>query len=253
MDNKETDKRDEDSFKELLSKIQNDTEIYKVPSDKDFVLHGPRNYKPNFTTEEQLYLKEFFDQHTGGPINTMSLICRKHQCTVKEFCPIYKLDPDKVPEGELCPVEQTIIYRMIEDYKNELEIEDEDIVDLAILKEYVMWQIYNKRAQEQLAKNPEIVKKEFIGYTENGTPIYREFLNPTFNLLEKSSKTKKKLLESLIATREAKSKDTTRKHQTFAEFARIFQERLQRLKNERQEEIVEVDHKLLEEDLDQEE
>jgi len=70
-----------------------------------------------------------------------------------------------------------------------------------------------KRAVEELAVDPKIVKRSVAGFqqtNEGQKPIYKEEINQRLTFLEKAQRNKMKIMDSLIATREAKSKDTSR-------------------------------------------
>jgi hypothetical protein len=129
-----------------------------------------------------------------------------HNCDYKGSCPLYLMNAPSC-YGEPCPVENALIYQHVEEYKQHLGIADSDLVDLAILKEYVMWNIIAKRVREEMAQDPKIFRKMFAGLDEEGNPQSTDILHPGFHMIDKATRTKQKLLESLMATREAKVKE----------------------------------------------
>lgn len=110
-----------------------------------------------------------------------------------------------------CPIEINLIDRWVRDYANELEVMPENIIDLAILKEMVMWKILEKRAGEELAKEPRIIHESVIGIDDDGIPVTKDMMNPIIVMMEKAGKMQAKLRESLLATRESKDKANSRK------------------------------------------
>jgi len=153
----------------------------------------------------------------------------------EKYCgPVYSLDVEGYSTyfaNEIathnCPVEATLLHRDLDAYMRELDISEDNVVDVAILKEYLMWNLFAKRAREEMALDPQIVRRNFITLDKDGEPIFQEQLHPAFTMLEKQSRTKQKLLESLIATREAKAKDVNSKTKNFADLARVFRERVE--------------------------
>jgi thymidylate synthase ThyX len=69
------------------------------------------------------------------------------------------------------------------------------------------------KSTEELAKKPEILQKNVAGFqqtSEGMKPVYRDEMNQIVNFLEKAQRQKLKIMNALIATREAKAKDVSR-------------------------------------------
>jgi len=139
------------------------------------------------------------------------MICTAEQCPYSSKCPLGT--NNSYPIGKECPLESTIIEMWYNDYVKELGIDPESKVDGALVGDLVFWEILEKRATEELAKKPEIIQKNLAGFTETKEgmkPFYRDEMNQIINFLEKAQRQKLKIMNALIATREAKAKDVNR-------------------------------------------
>ena len=241
-----------ETFEEMMEKLLPEeidkgskkwgSEFAVAAAKKGELFQGSSAYQPKLSKEEVNHLETYFQAQEGSPIASMALICKWDQCVYKDACPLYQIKPQDTPEGKPCPVELTLLYRDLNRYMDELDISATDVVDISILKEYLMWNLYAKRAREEMAMDPQILRRNFITLDRDGEPIYQEQLNPIFNMLEKQSRTKQKLLASLMATREAKAKDANSKQKGFHELAKVFRTRVEEhMKRKREEEIIDLD------------
>lgn len=142
---------------------------------------------------------------------TVPMTCTGEQCPYSNKCPLG--DNNNYPMGKDCPLEDTLREVWFQDYANDLEINKDSKVDNSLVGDLVFWEMLEKRATEELAKKPEIMRKNVAGFQQVGDelkPIYRDELNQIINFLEKAQRQKLKIMNALIATREAKSKDVGR-------------------------------------------
>jgi hypothetical protein len=142
---------------------------------------------------------------------TAPMLCLGEQCPYSAKCPLGT--NNNYPIGKECPVEGTLLEIWHGDYVKELGVDPESKVDGALVGDLVFWEILEKRATEELAKKPEIVQKNVAGFqnTADGLkPVYRDEMNQVINFLEKAQRQKLKIMNALIATREAKAKDASR-------------------------------------------
>jgi hypothetical protein len=143
---------------------------------------------------------------------TAPMICLGEQCPYAKKCPLGA--NNSYPIGKECPIEGTIIEMWTNDYIRELGIDPASKVDGALVGDLVFWEVLEKRATEELAQNPNILQKTVAGFTTDTqgkqVPVYKDEMNQIVNFLEKAQRQKLKIMNSLIATREAKSKDVNR-------------------------------------------
>lgn len=176
-------------------------------------------WDPKLSPEQSAHLHKYFQTQRAGPIATLPLICRWNDCIYRCSCPLYQAKVDPPPLNLPCPVEATNIDLLINALAREMEIGPDDVTDQSILRELVMWTTLEKRAQEELALDPKTIREAVVGFDDEGEPLMKEMMNPAINMLEKAGKMKHKLREALIATREAKSRDKSRKQTTMSEVA----------------------------------
>ena len=163
------------------------------------------------TPKEAKRLVMYLTSLKHGFTATAPMICTAEQCPYSGKCPLGT--NNTYPVGKECPIEATIIQMWYEDYVKELGIDPNSKVDGALVGDLVFWEILEKRATEELAKKPEIIQKNLAGFqqtSEGNVPVYKDEMNQIINFLEKAQRQKLKIMNALIATREAKAKDTNR-------------------------------------------
>ena len=197
-----------------------------IPPAEAPTLVTPAGWNPDFSKEQRDYLASYFKSQQAGPTASLALICKWEDCIYKGHCPLFQMKISDPPIGKPCPVEATLVEQHMFDFKKELGIEDADITDIAILKEVVIWQMLQKRAIEELAQDPKNIRETIVGVDEEGDPISKEMMNPAITMLEKAAKTKLRYWEALIATREAKAKDKSRKQTNLSDFSALVQKRI---------------------------
>jgi hypothetical protein len=168
-------------------------------------------YEITLTPKEAKRLVLYINTLKHGFSATAPMICTGEQCPYSKKCPLGT--NNNYPIGKECPIEGTLLGMWYEDYVRELGVDPDSKVDGALVGDLVFWEILEKRATEELANKPEIMQKNVAGFqnTPDGLkPVYRDEMNQIINFLEKAQRQKLKIMNSLIATREAKAKDASR-------------------------------------------
>jgi len=168
-------------------------------------------YEMTLTPKEAKRLVVYLNSLKHGFSAAVPMTCMGEQCPYSHKCPLGT--NNNYPIGKDCPIEATLFEVWAGDYVQELGINPDSKVDNALVGDIVFWEVLEKRATEELAKKPEIIQKNVAGFVETrdgSKPIYKDEMNQIVNFLEKAQKQKLKLMNSLIATREAKSKDNGR-------------------------------------------
>jgi len=163
------------------------------------------------TPKEAKRLVIYLNSLRHGFTATAPMICTAEQCPYSSKCPLGT--NNTYPIGKECPIESSIIEMWYADYVKELGIDPDSKVDGALVGDLVFWEILEKRATEELAKKPEIIQKNLAGFQQTNEglkPVYRDEMNQIVHFLEKAQKQKLKIMNALIATREAKAKDVNR-------------------------------------------
>lgn len=168
-------------------------------------------YEVTLTPKEAKKLVCYLNTLRTGFQAIIPVICMGEQCPYAKKCPLG--EGNNYPMGLDCPIEGTIKEIWYADYARDLEIKEGSKVDESLVSDLVLWEVLSKRALEELAADPHIVKKSVAGFQETSDgpkPIYKEEINQKLSFLERAQRQKMKIMDSLIATREAKSKDTSR-------------------------------------------
>jgi len=168
-------------------------------------------YEITLTPKEVKRLILYINTLKHGFSATVPMVCMGEQCPYSSKCPLGT--NNNYPIGKDCPIEGTLREMWHNDYVKELGVDPESRVDGALVGDLVFWEVLEKRATEELAKKPEILQKNVAGFQqtpEGLKPVYKDEMNQIVNFLEKAQKQKLKIMNSLIATREAKAKDINR-------------------------------------------
>ena len=168
-------------------------------------------YEITLTPKEVKRLLVYVNTLKHGFAAAVPLICTGEQCPYTLKCPLGM--NNNYPLGKECPIETTLVDIWYNDYIKDLDVDPDNKVDTALVGDVVFWEILEKRATEELATKPEIIRKNLAGFQETSEgmkPIYKEDMNQIINFLEKAQRQKLKIMNALIATREAKAKDTSR-------------------------------------------
>ena len=168
-------------------------------------------FEISLTPREAKKLVVYLNTLKHGFTASVPILCTGDRCPYAQKCPLVEMN--SCPIGKDCPIEGTLIEMWHSDYMRNLEVDPDNRVDSALVSDVVFWEILEKRATEELAKRPEILRKNVAGFQETSDgvkPVYKEEMNQIINFLEKAQKQKLKIMNALIATREAKAKDANR-------------------------------------------
>ena len=168
-------------------------------------------YEVTLTPKEAKRLICYLNTLKTGFQAAIPILCMGEQCPYAKKCPLG--ENNNYPMGLECPLEDTIKDLWFSQYAQELELSEESKIDNSLVMDLVFWEMLSKRATEELAIDPSIIKRTVAGFqnTKDGLkPVYKDELNQRLTFLERAQKQKMKILDSLVATREAKSKDTSR-------------------------------------------
>ena len=158
--------------------------------------------------DEKKIVKDYFTKMRYGPLMSDAILCKGHACEYAKMCPLMKIN--KLPPHDTpCPVEHALAKQWASDLASELEVDPASVIDNAQVQSIVANQLFLKRAKEILAQSSPVIKV-FKSVALDGTPIYEPRLHPLLQALRDVHAMNERDLESLIATREAKSKDDSR-------------------------------------------
>jgi len=166
-------------------------------------------------------LATYCQANAAAPIQ-QSIICQDHQCPYFESCPLVREDIPR-PLGDPCVVEETVKRNWAALYYEEIGIADDGYaaIDRGVVIDLMNTMLDIKRAQDELVsgKNSQssvITQRDLKGWTKDDEPIVELKVNPIHLYLKNARIIKSKLLESLVATREARAKNRNQKTTTAA-------------------------------------
>ena len=111
------------------------------------------------------------------------------------------------PIGEACPVEVQLLEYWLEKYKNEFNVDDNNLTDLHAIGRLCTLDIYEMRLTRYLAEHDQVLLVDFISsYDEQNNPISNKATSAAWDTIEKLGRERSKTLKELMATREAKAK-----------------------------------------------
>jgi hypothetical protein len=167
------------------------------------------NSSVEVSEDQKSLLKEYMEKMRWGVTGIAALVCKDEECPYYSRCPLVKAGIPR-PVGEECPVENALMDQWLEQFLNTSGVDLESLTtyDLLIIQDIAYQQLLETRAAMELADNPQIQVKTFIGMDpKNGQAMYTYSLNNLVTFREKSHKIKMKLLRELIATAKAKSEE----------------------------------------------
>lgn len=142
-------------------------------------------------------------QTKHGLYSSIPMICKEDDCQYAEVCPLLKAG--LVSKGDRCPLEISLIITRYDAYKNELGINDDDAVDMSLLKDLIDCEVQILRAENKMAIEGDFVKDVLVGVTESGRELVQEQISQAAIYKDKIQSKRNKILELLNSTRKDKS------------------------------------------------
>lgn len=140
-----------------------------------------------------------------GLYAAVPLMCKGERCPFSEVCPL--IDRGDDPTGSRCPIEIGLILRKYEEYKNYFQVEEDDVVDMGLIKDLVDYDIQLHRAENRIAMQADFLEDVVISVTENGQEITAPQISQAANYKEKIQTKKHKVLQLMHSTRSDKAGD----------------------------------------------
>lgn len=138
-----------------------------------------------------------------GILAQVPMICRGEKCPYVETC--YIAPEDRPQQRGRCPIEIATIIVLFDKYCKHLEITEEDIVDLTLIKELIDLDIQLMRADHYMAARPEFVEEVPVFVTEDGMEFTKQEIARAVEYKEKLRKERHRILQLLNSTRKDKN------------------------------------------------
>jgi hypothetical protein len=126
------------------------------------------------------------------------MICLGDTCPYGDTCGL--LANGEAPEGERCPKEVAQVIDLFNKYTEQLGIEDDNMVELSLVKELVDLDIKISRADRKQAVEPDLVKEVPVAVDDRGRVIRRPEVDKITEVKDKLMERRHKILSYLNAT-----------------------------------------------------
>lgn len=140
-----------------------------------------------------------------GLYAAIPMMCKGDACPYAEVCPLLAGGMD--PSGTRCPLEIGMILKRYDEYKNEFNIDEDDVVDMGLVKDLVDYDIQLFRAENRIAMQADFIEDVVITVTEGGQEITAPRISQAADYKEKIMTKKHKVLQLMHSTRSDKAGD----------------------------------------------
>ena len=140
-----------------------------------------------------------------GLYSRIPIVCKGCNCPYGETCGLLEYGLDTV--GERCVLETTMIEQKLANYTEEFGLDESSYTDWTMVKELINAEIMIERCMALMSQEGCAITEEFIGTSEgSGIDYFRKEISKTQELYERNLKIKERILDTMMATRKAKSK-----------------------------------------------
>ena len=140
-----------------------------------------------------------------GLYSRIPIVCKGCNCPYGETCGLLEYGLDTV--GERCVLETTMIEQKLANYTEEFGLDESSYTDWTMVKELINAGIMIERCMALMSQEGCAITEEFIGTSEgSGIDYFRKEISKTQELYERNLKIKERILDTMMATRKAKSK-----------------------------------------------
>ena len=140
-----------------------------------------------------------------GLYTRIPIVCKGDNCPYGATCGLLEFGLDTL--GERCPLETTMIEQKLANYTEEFGLDESSYTDWTMVKELINAEIMIERCLALMSQEGSAITEEFIGTSESsGVDYFRKEISKTQELYERNLKIKERILDTMMATRKAKSR-----------------------------------------------
>lgn len=155
---------------------------------------------------EALNVAQSISGITTGLYANIPIICKGNKCPYADACSLKSVGVNvEEIKGQRCPVEINDILKKFQWYVQHLEVDQDNIVDLGMVKELVDIDMMLERANKKIATEADFVEQVAVGQDADGNPIFRPEIRKSIDFKERMQKRKDTLLSLLNSTRKDKA------------------------------------------------
>lgn len=178
-------------------------------------------YLARLSPEKLDKIKRSVGKTITGAYSAAPLVCLgPKKCPFINKCPIPDVteagelvhgDNSQYPIGRECIVEKYFIEQKMHEYMNHLEVSAENPVEMSIVNELALIDLYKNRCLNVLSQGDrrgegrDFLLVDITGFNENGERAETTKLHPITDMIDKLEKRRDKSLEKFMATRKAKA------------------------------------------------
>lgn len=189
----------EDRKAELMA-MQQESGVSKL-TDVDL----PKAWKISPAGLESIKLAVAMNSTKHGMYASIPMLCRADNCMYAPVCPLAEVG--MAPEGERCPLEIAMILKKYEEYKDEFDINDSNIVDMGLVKDLIDYDIQLFRAENKIAIQGDFIEEVVVDVTKSGEVLTAPQLSKATEYKDKVMSKRFKVLELMNSTRKDKAGD----------------------------------------------
>lgn len=140
-----------------------------------------------------------------GLYAAIPMVCKGERCPYAEVCPLVSGGMD--PSGSRCPLEIGLIMKRYDEYVNEFDINEDDVVDMGLVKDLVDYDVQLFRAENRIAMQGDFIEDVVVSVQDNGREITAPQISKAAEYKEKIATKKHKVLQLMHSTRSDKAGD----------------------------------------------
>lgn len=186
--------------KEELMEMQKQSQINSLTS-----VEMPKAWKLSDRGREAIQLAVGMAQTKHGLYASIPMLCKGEECPYAAVCPLVEMG--KAPVGERCSLEIAMILKKYEEYSQEFGIDENNVVDMGLVKDLIDYDIQLFRAENKIAVQGDFVEDVVVTVTEGGEAITAPQLSKATEYKDKIMTKRFKILELMNSTRKDKAGD----------------------------------------------
>lgn len=159
------------------------------------------------TAQQTQALDEFSARLRLGAAANLPMICLGIECKFHSNCPLAKAAVN-LPLGQSCPVETSAIDMWRQDFLESYNVSKKHpqyALMIRLVNDMVSYEAIENRLMWKAAQDSDILKREVVGFSQQGVPIEAERLNPMLDYILRLKDRKLKALREMLATPRAEA------------------------------------------------
>lgn len=210
-----------------------------MPRMKSLAERFEEGYSVKLTEKQARSMEMFISRRRHGHVSAAPMLCAQEECPYSKKCPL-AAEGVFPPLLSPCPIESELLLTWTLSRAENLDIDLNDkkqVIESAEVMTTALLDLYQHRADMEMADNPKIVQRHVIGVNDKGNPIYDEKVNPRLSAILMLESMKSKKWSDLVATRKERSKDKSRNKESHSDYVKELVERAKTL----QAKVIQVD------------